>query len=117
MATPPPDEPVRGEPFLAVRTSRDDSCLVVTLSGELDIATGPVLDAALRDAVSGGVPARLVLELSALAFADVAGLGVLLRHERALARSGGTVELRRPSAMVRRIVTTLALGDRLHLAG
>ena len=72
------------------------------------------LRAALQDAPS---PTRLVLDLHGLEFTDVAGLGVVLRHERALARAGGTVELRSPSPMLRRIVRTLALEDRLHLSG
>ncbi len=106
------------QPQLAVTTTREEGCVVVTLGGELDIATGPLLDAALQAALQGApAPTRLVLVLTALEFADVAGLGVVLRHERALARHGGTVELREPSAMVRRIVATLALGDRLHLGG
>jgi len=105
-------------PALTVTTTREDSCVVVALGGELDIATGPVLDAGLRAALSGAaVPTRLVLDLTALEFADVAGIGVLLRHERALASAGGTLELREPSAMVRRMVAVLDLGDRLRLPG
>ena len=91
--------------------------MVLTLEGELDLATGPELAQALLAASGPPPPARLALDLRALAFADVAGLGVVLRHERTLAGAGGTVELRHPSAMVRRIVTTLSLADRLHLVG
>jgi anti-anti-sigma factor len=56
-----------------------------------------------------------VIDVTALTFTDVAGLGVVLHHERELARAGGAVEVRSPSPMLRRIVQTLALQDRLHL--
>ena len=82
-------------PELEVTTARRDDCVVLTLAGELDIATGPVLDDALNTVMQDlPAPTRLVLDLSALAFTDVAGLGVVLRHERgltlkALGRSAG----------------------------
>lgn len=103
-------------PELVVTTSRRSDGVVLALRGELDIATGPVLDAAVRAAVQDApAPTRLVLDLAALEFADVAGLGVLLPHQRALAAGGGSVVLQGASPMVRRIVTTLDLGDRLQL--
>jgi anti-anti-sigma factor len=112
------DHPYEPGPELFVTTRHEDDCVVLALEGELDLATGPLLAQALLATGAGPTaPPRLALDLSALAFADVVGLGVVLRHERVLARSGGTVELRHPSTMVRRIVTTLALQDRLHLVG
>jgi len=110
---------VLGATAARVHGSPAEDLLVLGVTGTNGkTTTAFLLDAGLRAALSGAaVPTRLVLDLTALEFADVAGIGVLLRHERALASAGGTLELREPSAMVRRMVAVLDLGDRLRLPG
>jgi anti-sigma B factor antagonist len=49
----------------------------VRLLGELDIATVPLADEAIRAAEVGG-PARLVIDLSGLAFMDSTGLRMVM---------------------------------------
>ena len=57
-------------------------------------------------------PQRLVVDVSGLRFVDASGISVLLEAQHALARTGGSLVLRRPPRMVRRVVQLLDLsGD------
>ena len=58
-----------------------DTCVIVTVSGELDIATAPQLVAALEDAGGRG-PDRLVVDLLGTSFIDSTGLTTLFRAHR-----------------------------------
>lgn len=105
------------DPLLRLGVLREDTdTVVVQLAGELDIATGPLVRARLGDLLDH-LPepplARLVFDLHDLEFTDVAGLAVLLRVQREVAAHGGVVLLRRPSALVRRVLTLLDLQRRL----
>ena len=99
-----------GRPSLVVLTSRQGPNTTVRLSGELDIATAAVARATLQDLVATDSPSHVVVDMSALAFVDVAGLGVLLFARKAL---GGRLALLHPSAMVRRVIDLLDLADAL----
>jgi len=83
---------------------------VVWLSGELDIATAPLL----RDCLEGLDGQRVTLDLSALTFLDSAGLSVLARRHRDV--DGGLV-LRgvRPAQM--RVFAITGLDDVLIFDG
>jgi anti-sigma B factor antagonist len=55
----------------------------VPVSGEVDLATAPALEAALHDAIAA--PAgRVVLDCAGLTFMDSSGLRVLIEAKRAL---------------------------------
>ena len=90
------------------------ACLL--LSGELDLATGPLLVTALDDVLATR-PQRLVVDVRDLAFVDLVGLDALLGAQRRLAAQGGTLVLRRPTDLVRRVVGLLGLEDRLPIEG
>ncbi|MDK1344667.1 STAS domain-containing protein [Streptomyces sp. 378] len=61
---------------------------VVTLTGEIDLATAQALRTRL-DVLTGGTDLDLVLDLRPVSFIDCAGLGVLCRvRNRVLARRG-----------------------------
>ena len=95
-------------PLLRSRISRSGRTITVTLSGELDIATGGELQARLATVVHDEpAPRRVVLDLSDLAFVDASGIGVLLAARRDLASRGGELVLRRPSRLVRRVLDVL----------
>jgi anti-anti-sigma factor len=80
------------DPFFSLDVRSGDAGTVVTVAGELDVATAPELAAALAD-VQGDV----TVDLNAATFADPSGLRVLLaaRAEgcrlRVLRRGGGPV--------------------------
>ena len=95
---------------LRASASRCGDVLTVALAGELDLATGPELRARLTRLVqSDPPPARLVLDLAHLQFLDASGISALLSAQRAVAASGGSVVLRSPSRLVRRVVKVLDL--------
>ena len=87
---------------------------VITLRGDLDMATVP----ALRTAVLGELDSdvrRIVLELETLAFIDSAGLqGIVGLHERAR-RTGVKLVLRHPSTTARRVLSLTGLDEVLHV--
>ncbi len=65
---------------------------IVTVSGELDLATAPQLSEAIRSVL---VPGRshLVLDLDQVSFIDSTGLSVLVAAHRRAIREGGSFGL------------------------
>lgn len=81
------------------------------MSGELDLLTGPPLDARLDKLMTtDGV--GLVLDLHGLTFADAYGLRSLVR---AANRFGDRLTLQRPSGRVRRVIEVAGLIDLLPI--
>ena len=66
---------------------------VVTVTGELDLATAPTLHRALRRAVDASLP-DLVVDFSQVTFFDCAIVGVLVTALRAVQAQGGCLRLR-----------------------
>ncbi|MEC3980927.1 STAS domain-containing protein [Amycolatopsis sp. H20-H5] len=62
---------------LAVRTRRDDDAVIVSLTGDIDLATAPELRKAAEEALRDR-PRLLVLDLADVEFLASAGLAVLL---------------------------------------
>jgi anti-sigma B factor antagonist len=92
-------------PELAIETRPGTGGVpVVSVSGELDSANAGTLADALTPLFSGS-PERIVFELSGLRFMDSAGIAVLINAKHAVA----TVELRNPSAIVRRVIEATGL--------
>jgi anti-sigma B factor antagonist len=99
-----------GGPALRASVTREDGCVVVALTGELDLATAGRLRTRLSDVVqSRPAPRQVVLDLAGLEFVDAAGISVLLGAQRALQARGGELCLRSPSRLVRRVVKVLDL--------
>jgi anti-sigma B factor antagonist len=95
----PRDEDGRSEVTDVVEFSAtivDGSPQVVRLSGELDLATVPVLVAALDR-----VPADVVLDCTNLGFVDSSGLSAIVADHRRRTGSGHRLTLRGMSATVR----------------
>jgi anti-sigma B factor antagonist/stage II sporulation protein AA (anti-sigma F factor antagonist) len=99
-------------PSLRITVAREGSTSLVRLAGELDLATAEELRARVRELRR---EPRLVFDLAGVEFLDVTGLGVLLETSRLLAEHGGSVLLRRPRPMVRRMLSLLKLEDALHV--
>jgi anti-sigma B factor antagonist len=64
---------VLSDPFFSLAVRHSDGGTVVTVTGELDVATAPDLARALADA-----DGQVTVDLSATTFADPAALRVLL---------------------------------------
>ncbi|MFC4909517.1 STAS domain-containing protein [Actinomadura gamaensis] len=76
---------------------------LVTIAGDLDLLSAPVLKHRLREIVDapGG---RVVLDLSSVEFIDCCGLAVLLHVRRVARARGRTLSLRAPAPPVRRLL-------------
>ncbi|MCW3033275.1 MAG: anti-sigma factor antagonist [Solirubrobacteraceae bacterium] len=66
---------------LRIHTSVDGPRHVVTLSGELDIASAQMLEATLADACDEGAR-EIVLEMAGIDFMDSMGLNAILRGQK-----------------------------------
>ena len=75
--------------------------VLLTLGGELDLATVPLLQEQLDRAGRGR--GAVVIDLSGLRFIDSSGLHMLVRAERQLRASGGQLVLVRGPRAVRRV--------------
>jgi anti-anti-sigma factor len=76
---------------------------VLTVAGELDIATAPELRAHLDAAIDGGT-SRLVVDLRPLSFLDSVALATLLRARRRLGDDGMMAVVAAPDSYVRLIL-------------
>jgi anti-sigma B factor antagonist len=76
-----------------VTESLGDGTRVISLRGELDIATIPSLDEALSVAVRVEGTPKVLLDLSEVTFIDSTALMRLLTAQRELDRSGGQMVL------------------------
>ena len=91
---------------LSLDVRRDGDSITVLAEGEIDKATAPILRDCLTE-LQGDV----VLDLAALEFLDSTGLGVLIRANRTLEQTGGTLRVRAPQPQVRRVLDITGLGE------
>ncbi len=96
-------EPARPDPpDLQVVTQYRPDVIVLAVSGELDVASAPMLRTHVGFAL-GRRPAHLILDLAGLRFCDAAGLSVFAMARNAAIRDGASLAL----AAVPRPVTRL----------
>jgi anti-sigma B factor antagonist len=88
----------------------DSGTATVTLRGELDVANVGSLDAAVASVIERGVR-RLVLDLYELRFADSSSIALWVRW----AAEVDHLELQRPSPLLRKVITSMGLSERLKL--
>lgn len=94
----------RGVPEFAVTTSADGATTVVTVRGELDIGSAPLLRDALLRLIAGETVPDTVVDGSGVTFVDSSGLAVLLMAARRWSSAGKQLVLRNPSRSLWRIV-------------
>lgn len=83
---------------------------VITLTGEIDISNVDSLRATIEHVVEQA-PERVVFDLGGLDFMDSSGIALLLH----VAAKSGSVHLREPSTLVRRILEVSGLSEILHI--
>jgi anti-anti-sigma factor len=83
---------------------------VLELHGEVDLTTAPQLRVYLDEAIDQG-QRFVVLDLAGMSFMDGSGLRVIASSARRLRLTGGSLSIRSPSAMVRRLLTLIGLAD------
>ena len=92
------------EPQLSsMEMSDEESVCVLNLSGELDLLSGPELDAA----VARSARPTVVVDMTATTFMDCAGYRSLATAEHALQARGGSLQIRNQVGQPARLLTLL----------
>lgn len=94
-----------------VATERDGS-VIVTPHGELDIVSAPAVRERLLSLLSPDA-SRLVIDMSAVRYADASGLAVLVSTQRRAVLLGGTLRLAALQPEVARALTAAGLSRNL----
>ena len=102
--------PMTMQPFEIDIIRRDDA-LVLVVEGEIDIATAPLLEQHLTDAVATDTPV-VIIDLDRVSFMDSTGLQVLVAHTLSEA-NGRRIRLTRGSPQVQRLFTVSGMLDHL----
>lgn len=98
----------------AIRRATDQ--VVVTVEGDVDIATAPALYATLRDAVDGSAKS-VFADFADVSFIDSSGVQCLLVAQRDAESLGTTLGVYRPRPNVLRVFDLLGLTDQLVVEG
>jgi anti-anti-sigma factor len=107
MASPPED--------FSIAAAERDGRAVLTLRGELDLATAPELEQLVSERLDGGQD--VVVDLRPLEFMDSSGIRVLVAAHARAARAGARLFVVRPEtdSAVARIVEVSGLDGELNL--
>ena len=89
-------------PFNVTLTEQAES-VVVRVTGEVDLVTAPVLRRHLDSAIAAGHP-TIIIDLSDTTFLDARGVGVLVAARKHVGHTGGHLVIRKPPALVRRVL-------------
>lgn len=102
------------EGSLQVIVQSDGERLTLAMSGEIDMATAPILRSSLEKAASESEP-RVVVDLAAVTFMDSSGLGVLATAHQSLEEAGRRLILRGPQGTVRRVLNVSGLDQAIDI--
>ncbi len=84
---------------------------VIYAEGDIDLATSPSLQEALANALEQST--SVVVDVAGVHFIDSSGLSALVWGHRGAQEAGGSLRLRRPSPMLRRLLDITALDQLL----
>lgn len=96
-----------GTPF-DVEVSHEGDTVVITVSGELDLATAPKLREACSAAAHSSAE-TVRIDLGGLTFLDSSGISVLVETQRGLEERGATLVLHHMSDRTRRVLDVAGL--------
>ena len=98
--------------LLEVSSDRQGERFVITVAGELDVSTAPILQRELERVVDES-PSSIRLDLSALRFMDSTGLQLVLSAATRAQEDGRQLELVRSTGSVQRVFQVAGLEERL----
>ncbi|MBV9194590.1 MAG: STAS domain-containing protein [Solirubrobacterales bacterium] len=99
---------------LRVEVASKGEASVITVGGELDLATSPTLEQELGRIVAGGA-STVIVDLSELEFMDSTGLSVLVRAHQKAEQNGRRFGLINGSQQVQRLLSLTGVAERLTL--
>ena len=97
-----------------VEVRNADATTVISVSGELDLASSPALEDEL-ERVARSDAQLVVVDLRSLEFMDSTGLSVLVRAHQRAEENGRRLGLVNGSQQVQRLLTLTGVADRLTL--
>jgi anti-sigma B factor antagonist len=97
---------------LQISIEHQSHVVVVRLTGEVDVATGPELEQRLQEIETGG-HTHVLIDLSEVEFMDSTGLRSIVRAQYFADANGRRLTLRRGSPQVQRLFEITGLLDRL----
>jgi anti-sigma B factor antagonist len=95
-----------------IESSQREGVRFVAVSGELDVATAPLLVERLTEA-EAGAERLIVLDLTDVVFMDSTGLHVILQAHRRSQQNGNRLRLTKGSDQVQRLFDLAGALDRL----
>jgi anti-sigma B factor antagonist len=98
---------------LQIAVSHEDDRVVLSLNGELDMASAPLLERAIEDMEPGDGP-MVVLDLQRLEFIDSTGLRFILSARRRCGERGQELAVTRGSQQVERLLSVTGMSEHLH---
>jgi anti-sigma B factor antagonist len=98
-----------------VEVRSEDRTTVISVSGELDLASSPALEEEL-DRVAQSDAKVVIVDLRNLEFMDSTGLSVLVRAHQRAEEDGRRLGLVNGSQQVQRLLSLTGVADRLTLA-
>jgi anti-sigma B factor antagonist len=99
---------------LQIDASAVDDVVVITLGGELDLASAAAFADAIDHATSSGAEV-VIVDLRGLEFMDSTGIGVIVRAHQAAPQSGYRFAVVKGSPQVDRILSLTGLDEQITL--
>jgi anti-sigma B factor antagonist len=103
---------VQSEFRVDVRTER--GATVIAVSGELDLASSPILEERLEQ-VFGSDSTSVILDLRRLDFMDSTGLSVLIKAHQSAEEASQRLYLVKGPPQVQRLLNLTGVGERLSV--
>jgi anti-anti-sigma factor len=97
-----------------VEIENQDRAAVISVSGELDLASSPALEEEL-DRVGSSEVTTVIIDLRPLEFMDSTGLSVLVRAQQRAEEQGHTFAVVRGPQQVQRLLSLTGVAERLTL--
>ncbi|MGW7007641.1 STAS domain-containing protein [Streptomyces sp. NPDC054933] len=85
---------------------------LITLAGEIDLSSAPLLRESLEQCLRDGIR-TIDVDLTAVTFCDCSGLDAFLGAVQRTAAAGGSLRLRHPSALLSRLLALTGTGSLL----
>jgi anti-sigma B factor antagonist len=100
---------------VSVSTTREDGVGTVTVTGELDLASGDGVTRAIGQEITAPDTTAVLVDLSALTFLDSSGISVLVKGRREADKTGVSYRVTGVTGMVRQVLSLTGLLE--HLCG